>query len=69
MNEGDLRSAVFGNSGSGNGNGSGSESETKTRSESTVCYVCGPPWMTDGVVGVLGRLLGGEERVFYEKWW
>ncbi|KAJ6068574.1 hypothetical protein N7499_010461 [Penicillium canescens] len=37
----------------------------------TVCYVCGPPGMTDSVVEVLGRVLGegGEQRIFFEKWW
>jgi NAD(P)H-flavin reductase len=39
----------------------------------TVCYVCGPPVMTDEFVGVLQSLLegegGGPRRVFYEKWW
>jgi NAD(P)H-flavin reductase len=36
----------------------------------TVCYVCGPPTMTDGVVGFLARQEGmSEERVFCEKWW
>ncbi|CAG8194903.1 unnamed protein product [Penicillium olsonii] len=37
----------------------------------TVCYVCGPPQMTDSMVerleGMLGE--GGDERIFYEKWW
>ncbi|PYH46724.1 FAD-dependent oxidoreductase [Aspergillus saccharolyticus JOP 1030-1] len=37
--------------------------------EKTVCYVCGPPGMTDDIVGKLEGLLGGGERVFYEKWW
>ncbi|PYH84508.1 hypothetical protein BO82DRAFT_362625 [Aspergillus uvarum CBS 121591] len=35
----------------------------------TVAYVCGPPGMTDEIVGTLEGLLGGRERVFYEKWW
>ncbi|RAH45158.1 FAD-dependent oxidoreductase [Aspergillus brunneoviolaceus CBS 621.78] len=35
----------------------------------TVAYVCGPPGMTDDIVGRLEGLLGGRERVFYEKWW
>jgi NAD(P)H-flavin reductase len=37
----------------------------------TVCYVCGPPGMTDSVVEVLGRILGegGKQRIFFEKWW
>lgn len=40
------------------------------RPEETVCYLCGPPWMTDELVGVLRGLLGdGQKRVFFEKWW
>lgn len=36
----------------------------------TLCYVCGPPGMTDGFVEVLTGLEGmGEERVLCEKWW
>lgn len=38
----------------------------------TVCFVCGPPGMTDEVVEVLGGLVlkeDGKERVFCEKWW
>lgn len=36
----------------------------------TVCYLCGPPKMTDEFVDVVGELLGGErERVLFEKWW
>ncbi|KAJ5296024.1 hypothetical protein PENANT_c021G09868 [Penicillium antarcticum] len=37
----------------------------------TVCYVCGPPAMTDAMVDVLGRMLGegGKKRIFFEKWW
>ena len=34
----------------------------------TVCYVCGPPEMTDELVGFLGEQIG-KERVFCEKWW
>jgi hypothetical protein len=37
-------------------------------SESTVCYVCGPPPMTDEFVGHLGSLIGSD-RVLCEKWW
>jgi hypothetical protein len=36
--------------------------------ESTVCYVCGPPPMTDEFVGHLGSLIGSD-RVLCEKWW
>lgn len=38
--------------------------------EKTVCYVCGPPQMTDGFVGVLKRQEGMDaRRVLCEKWW
>jgi hypothetical protein len=37
---------------------------------STVCYVCGPPEMTDGFVSFLTRQPGmTKERVLCEKWW
>jgi len=36
----------------------------------TVCYVCGPPSMTDELVHFLGSLDGLEaSRVLCEKWW
>lgn len=35
----------------------------------TVCYLCGPPKMTDEFVEVLRALLGEKERVIFEKWW
>jgi hypothetical protein len=35
---------------------------------STVCYVCGPPPMTDEFVQSLGTLVGSD-RVLCEKWW
>ncbi|EGC41340.1 conserved hypothetical protein [Histoplasma capsulatum var. duboisii H88] len=39
----------------------------------TVCYICGPPDMTDELVAgaeeVLGAGVGKEKSVFYEKWW
>ncbi|KAH8427973.1 FAD-dependent oxidoreductase [Aspergillus melleus] len=42
----------------------------KVNPTDTVCYVCGPPSMTDGVVDALGGSMGsGKERVFFEKWW
>ncbi|KAJ5779697.1 hypothetical protein N7457_007417, partial [Penicillium paradoxum] len=39
--------------------------------QGTVCYVCGPPAMTDAVVEKMAQMLGevGEQRVFFEKWW
>ncbi|KAL2215976.1 hypothetical protein M432DRAFT_552736 [Thermoascus aurantiacus ATCC 26904] len=40
--------------------------------DGTVCFVCGPPAMTDEVVGVLRGLVSsedGKERVFCERWW
>lgn len=40
------------------------------RPEETVCYLCGPPRMTDEIVSTLRALLGdGQERIFFEKWW
>ncbi|OQE15780.1 hypothetical protein PENFLA_c030G00095 [Penicillium flavigenum] len=51
----DLRSAAV---------GAGGESD----SHGTVCYVCGPPDMTDSIVEKLVEMLG-EQRVFFEKWW
>ncbi|EEQ28240.1 conserved hypothetical protein [Microsporum canis CBS 113480] len=40
----------------------------------TVCYICGPPSMTDSIAKELQNILGdrkseGKERVFFEKWW
>lgn len=38
--------------------------------ESTVCYVCGPPQMTDEIVAMLRKQEGmNESRVLCEKWW
>ncbi|KAJ0420087.1 hypothetical protein BJY00DRAFT_313309 [Aspergillus carlsbadensis] len=38
--------------------------------EETVCYVCGPPQMTDEVVDILGDLLEGQKNgIYFEKWW
>ncbi|GAD97839.1 hypothetical protein PVAR5_6521 [Paecilomyces variotii No. 5] len=51
----DLKAAVTGSSGDETGSG-------------TVCYVCGPPPMTDGFVDRLTGMIG-RERVFCEKWW
>ena len=58
ISDDDLRSAAV---------GTGGESD----SQGTVCYVCGPPGMTDSIVGKLVEMLGdgGEQRVFFEKWW
>ncbi|KAK4865255.1 hypothetical protein LT330_001878 [Penicillium expansum] len=54
----DLRSAAVGTDG-------------KLDSRGTVCYVCGPPGMIDSIVEKLVEILGegGEQRVFFEKWW
>ncbi|KAA8644569.1 hypothetical protein EYZ11_001459 [Aspergillus tanneri] len=41
----------------------------KVNPQNTVCYVCGPPSMTDELGSVLGELVGQKERVFFEKWW
>lgn len=41
-----------------------------TSRQKTVCYVCGPPRMTDEVVALLSKQEGmSEERVLCEKWW
>jgi len=38
--------------------------------QGTLCCVCGPPKMTDEVVGFLSRQPGmAPERVLCEKWW
>ena len=38
--------------------------------QGTVCYVCGPPKMTDDFVAFLGKQEGMvQERVLCEKWW
>ena len=38
--------------------------------QGTVCYVCGPPRMTDEFVAILGRQEGMDvSRVLCEKWW
>ncbi|KKK19443.1 hypothetical protein P175DRAFT_0511810 [Aspergillus ochraceoroseus IBT 24754] len=38
--------------------------------QDTVCYVCGPPEMTDEVIKTLGELLDGrKEQIIFEKWW
>ncbi|PLB38771.1 FAD-dependent oxidoreductase [Aspergillus candidus] len=56
INESDLRTAL-------------SSAQGRVEPAETVCYVCGPPRMTDEMVDVIGGMLGGQERVFYEKWW
>ncbi|GLI76487.1 hypothetical protein PoHVEF18_004760 [Penicillium ochrochloron] len=54
----DLLSAVVGGDG-------------KLDPQESVAYVCGPPQMTDEMVELLKCMLGegGEQRVFFEKWW
>lgn len=44
------------------------DAATGTPTEGTVCYICGPPPMTDESVRVVGTLIG-QDRVLYEKWW
>lgn len=36
-----------------------------------VCYICGPPTMTDELVAAAKEVVGEtrRERVFCEKWW
>ncbi|RAL17165.1 FAD-dependent oxidoreductase [Aspergillus homomorphus CBS 101889] len=46
-----------------------SKDDGESEPSETVCYVCGPPGMTDDMVKGLDGLLGSSERVFYEKWW
>ncbi|KAG5304619.1 FNR-like superfamily domain, iron-sulfur binding ferredoxin reductase [Histoplasma capsulatum G186AR] len=45
----------------------------RSQARRTVCYICGPPDMTDELVAgaeeVLGAGVGKEKSVFYEKWW
>ncbi len=57
INQDDLRKTVSG-------------TDTKFSPNGTVCYVCGPPQMTDEVVNTVTHLLDGQkDRIFYEKWW
>lgn len=37
----------------------------------TVCYVCGPPRMTDEIVMLMKGILGddADQRILFEKWW
>lgn len=42
----------------------------KAGPKDTICYVCGPPKMTDELVDVARGLMGSEkDSVFFEKWW
>lgn len=44
--------------------------DAEVHPKETVCYLCGPPRMTDEFVDVLRGLLGGEkDKVLFEKWW
>ena len=56
INQGDVQEAISGPDG-------------KVKVEETVCYVCGPPGMTDELVESLEGFLGKGQRVYYEKWW
>ncbi|KAF5861331.1 hypothetical protein ETB97_000368 [Aspergillus alliaceus] len=57
INQDDLRAALTGPNGD-------------IEPEEAVCYMCGPPAMTDEFVPRLRGLMGdGGERVFFEKWW
>ncbi|KAJ5567662.1 hypothetical protein N7535_006968 [Penicillium sp. DV-2018c] len=58
ISDADLRAAAL-----------GTDAELDPRG--TVCYVCGPPPMTDAVVESLRQILGedGIQRVLFEKWW
>ncbi|KAL4913392.1 hypothetical protein BDW62DRAFT_214284 [Aspergillus aurantiobrunneus] len=47
-----------------------SGADVKFAPSETVCYVCGPPQMTDEVVNTITDLLNGQkDRIFFEKWW
>ena len=62
LNEGDLLRALDGYTESRGGK--------EDNRAGTVCYVCGPPTMTDQVVAFLARQPGMvPERVLCEKWW
>ncbi|KAL4896738.1 hypothetical protein BDV59DRAFT_171361 [Aspergillus ambiguus] len=40
------------------------------RPEETLCYMCGPPKMTDEFIPIIQNSLGQKkEHVFWEKWW
>ncbi|GMF69466.1 unnamed protein product [Aspergillus oryzae] len=57
VSQDDLRTALTGPNGD-------------IKPEETVCYMCGPPAMTDEFVAALRGLMGdGSDRVFFEKWW
>jgi NAD(P)H-flavin reductase len=48
----------------------GYQQGTQIDRTNTLCYVCGPPAMTDGFVEFLSRQPGmSQERVLCEKWW
>ncbi|KAM3415923.1 hypothetical protein BST61_g9415 [Cercospora zeina] len=73
--EDDLVRAVdgYGNQDRDRSNGEGlfgNLDEDANGRSGTVCYVCGPPKMTDEVVGFLKGLEGMDEKnVLCEKWW
>ncbi|KAL2848543.1 hypothetical protein BJY01DRAFT_233851 [Aspergillus pseudoustus] len=47
-----------------------SRAHSQSNPDETVCYVCGPPQMTDEVVDILNDLLNGhKDRIYFEKWW
>jgi hypothetical protein len=57
INQDDLRKTVSGTDG-------------RFSPSKTVCYVCGPPQMTDEIVNTVTEILNGrKDRVFFEKWW
>ena len=48
----------------------GYQQSSQDRRSRTLCYVCGPPRMTDEFVDLLGQQPGmAKERVLCEKWW
>jgi NAD(P)H-flavin reductase len=48
----------------------GYQHSSQTTRSNTLCYICGPPVMTDGFVDFLTQQAGmTKERVLCEKWW
>ncbi len=37
--------------------------------ENTLCYLCGPPPMTEKVSSDLKRVGLSEDKILFEKWW
>ena len=37
--------------------------------DAPICYVCGPPQMTDAIAAMLSDLGVPKDFIIYEKWW